>query len=73
MPDNISYLMLGMFITSRASSLRQQLNFYKASDTRFRHTGRIDFSNKEFPRYWASGVYIEAIMAVAEATLILPV
>lgn len=42
---------------------------YKASDQRFRYTGRIDFGNTEKPRFWAPGVYIEAIFTGTEATL----
>ncbi|AFD07537.1 SGNH/GDSL hydrolase family protein [Solitalea canadensis] len=35
-------------------------HFYPADNSLFRYTGRIDFSNEKLPRFWASGVYIEA-------------
>lgn len=35
-------------------------HFFKASDKRFQYVGRIDFSNKELPRFWSPGVYIIA-------------
>lgn len=45
------------------------LVLYKASDLRFRYTGRIDFGNKEKPRFWAPGVYIEAVFTGPEVSL----
>jgi len=38
-----------------------QLKFYKASDQKIRYTGRIDFTNADLPRFWAPGVYINAV------------
>jgi hypothetical protein len=29
----------------------------------FRYTGRIDFSNPKLPRFWAPGVYVEAVFS----------
>lgn len=33
--------------------------YYKGDDKKIRYTGRIDFSEKNAPKYWASGVYLE--------------
>jgi hypothetical protein len=34
------------------------VNYYGARDPRIQYTGRIDFSNPDLPRFYASGVYI---------------
>ncbi|MEO5909247.1 MAG: SGNH/GDSL hydrolase family protein [Pelobium sp.] len=34
-------------------------NFYKADNSLIQYTGRIDFSNPELPRFYASGVYLK--------------
>ena len=38
-----------------------QIKFYKASDQKIRYTGRVDFTNTDLPRFWAPGVYINAV------------
>ncbi len=35
-------------------------HFFAADNPHIRYTGRIDFSNRAKPRFWASGVYIAA-------------
>lgn len=37
-----------------------KLKFYKASNSKIQYVGRIDFSNKLAPKFWAPGVYIQA-------------
>jgi lysophospholipase L1-like esterase len=34
--------------------------FFAADHPYFQYTGRIDFSNRELPRYWLPGVYVRA-------------
>jgi hypothetical protein len=38
----------------------QEMHFFKSSHPYFQYTGRIDFSDPDKPRFWSSGVYIEA-------------
>ncbi len=39
---------------------REKMKFFKASNEKFQYIGRIDFSVKELPRFWAPGIYIKA-------------
>jgi lysophospholipase L1-like esterase len=36
------------------------LTLFKANDTKFSYTGRIDFTDPTKPKFWSPGVYIEA-------------
>jgi hypothetical protein len=50
-----------LFITAQfwvsAATLPTE-QFYKANNTDIQYIGRVDFSNPEIPRFWASGVYV---------------
>lgn len=55
---------------NKASEKRTTI-FYKASNTNFQYTGRIDFSNPELPRFWAPGVYIKAVFSGPECEILI--
>lgn len=40
------------------SLLFGKLAYYPATDARIRYVGRVDFSDRGSPRFWAAGVYI---------------
>lgn len=42
------------------SSKAKEIQLYTADNSLFRYTGRVDFTDQKLPRFWASGVYIEA-------------
>lgn len=46
------------FIAGQTGTEKPKL--YKADNPDIQYTGRIDFSNPEKPKFWASGVYIKA-------------
>jgi lysophospholipase L1-like esterase len=39
---------------------KEETTFYSAENKMFNYVGRIDFSDKTAPRFWAPGVYIQA-------------
>lgn len=43
-----------------AKKQTSDLPFFKANHPYFQYTGRIDFSNRALPKFWAPGVYIKA-------------
>lgn len=43
-----------------ASGNNAELKFFKADNPNIRYIGRIDFSDRQKPRMWAPGVYIQA-------------
>ncbi len=55
-----SALVIVLHTHCHAQSPARKLKLFKADNPNFQYTGRIDFSNAEKPRFWASGVYIKA-------------
>src|ERR1700744_941292 len=54
-----------------ASRKKAELTFFGADNSNIRYTGRVDFSNKQKPRIWAPGVYIQAKFKGPECEIIL--
>lgn len=53
-------LVLSIFLLSCKNQKKDKTTFYGAENKLFHYVGRIDFSDKFAPRFWASGVYIQA-------------
>lgn len=54
------FLVFAIFLHACSSSKKQNATFYGAENSMFNYVGRIDFSDKFAPRFWAPGVYIQA-------------
>ncbi len=48
------YLILSLF-----GFAKQDSAYYKGDDKRIHYTGRIDYSEKNAPKYWSSGAYLQ--------------
>lgn len=70
-----SIAMLTLFENNKCTSFQpgtsHPLHFYKADNTYFQYTGRIDFSNAEKPRFWSPGVYVKARFKGTSCSIIL--
>ena len=53
-------LFIGVFFISCRTTKKETTTFYGAENSLFNYVGRIDFSDKYAPRFWAPGVYIQA-------------
>ncbi|MBC7419076.1 MAG: SGNH/GDSL hydrolase family protein [Pedobacter sp.] len=51
---------LFLLLISFSAFAGTKLKFFKANDVRIQYVGRIDFSNSMAPKFWASGVYVQA-------------
>ena len=60
MKSYINLLILFLFLISCSSKKKETTTFYGAENNFFNYVGRIDFSDKRAPRFWAPGVYIQA-------------
>lgn len=49
----------------------KDLHFYGAENSKFKYTGRIDFSNPALPRFYAPGVYIKAAFGGSRCEVLL--
>jgi hypothetical protein len=58
--STINSTILFCLLFSFANATEKPVKFFSAEDTRFSYTGRVDFSNKTTPRFWAPGAYIKA-------------
>lgn len=54
-------LMLGVLTLAGWKHIgADDVKLYKASDKNFQYVGRVDFTNKDLPKFWNPGVYIKA-------------
>ncbi len=60
MKSLIIALFLSIFLIACHSTKKETTTFYGAENSLFNYVGRIDFSDKYAPRFWAPGVYIQA-------------
>ncbi|MGY3053504.1 lysophospholipase L1-like esterase [Pedobacter sp. UYEF25] len=70
MKNSIKISLLLFFISFSALA-GSKLKVFKANDTRIQYVGRIDFSNAMAPRFWASGVYVQATFEGKKCEIIL--
>lgn len=56
------YLLLSViiFLNVCIAQAQSTLHFFAADNPHIQYTGRIDFTNKQLPRFWQPGVYIAA-------------
>jgi lysophospholipase L1-like esterase len=54
------YIVCLMLVVACSRSKNDKTTFYGAENKLFNYVGRIDFSDKTAPRFWAPGVYIQA-------------
>ena len=47
-------------LAPRAGQAAPKPQFYAADNPNFQYTGRVDFANRQQPRFWAPGVYVTA-------------
>lgn len=47
-----------IFICSHSFAAKNDGNFYKGNHQFIQYIGRVDFSNIEKPKFWASGIYV---------------
>lgn len=67
----ISFTFFLMTFSLFAHSQKTNLHFYAADDPLIQYVGRIDFSNKQIPRFWQPGVYISIKFKGSECDVIL--
>jgi len=60
MKSSFIFLLSAFFLVSCSTSKNDDATFYGAENKLFNYVGRIDFSDKYAPRFWAPGVYIQA-------------
>jgi lysophospholipase L1-like esterase len=60
MKSGFIFLLSIFFLVSCSTSKKDDATFYGAENKLFNYVGRIDFSDKYAPRFWAPGVYIQA-------------
>ncbi|MET4083864.1 lysophospholipase L1-like esterase [Pedobacter sp. UYP30] len=51
---------LFLFLISFSAVAGTKIKFFKANNSSIQYVGRIDFSNKAMPKFWAPGVYLQA-------------
>jgi lysophospholipase L1-like esterase len=54
----IIFFLLLVLVCSYSFATKNGDNFYKGNHQFIQYTGRVDFSNTEKPKFWASGVYV---------------
>ncbi len=60
-----TFVILFLFLSfqnsqAQSSAKKNNLKLFEADNSNLQYTGRIDFSDRKKPRFWAPGVYIKA-------------
>jgi len=61
---------LTTLLVNRSLAQKNQVQFIPADNKNIQYTGRIDFSNRDKPKFWAPGVYIKAMYEGSAITIL---
>ena len=58
MMKRVYFFLIFIFVSGLTFAKPKPINFYKGNHQFIQYTGRVDFSDAEKPKFWASGAYL---------------